>query len=104
MSGLIINSYGISVEIPMHEPNPCETVKATKKLFASRQEKEINALWRKNFERATALIEYAESCGGKLKKVASRQSFANFTFEFGELENLQNFAKNLKYIIESSVN
>lgn len=104
MSGLIIDSYGISVEIPMHEPIPCETVKATKKLFASRQEKEANALWRKNFERATTLIEYAESHGGKLKRVINRQNFANFTFEFNDLNQLMNFAKTLRFNVEENIN
>jgi dipeptidase D len=58
---MIIDSYGISVELSMHEPIVMSESETLKKFFTRRIEKEIDCIWRKNFERARNLVEYAES-------------------------------------------
>ncbi|MBR3138122.1 hypothetical protein IKG41_02120 [Candidatus Saccharibacteria bacterium] len=102
MTNMIIDSYGISVELSMHEPIVMSESETLKKFFTRRIEKEIDCTWRKNFERARNLVEYAESCGGKVKKISNHGSKTTFTFEFNELEMLLNFARSLRSYIEGA--
>ncbi len=102
MTNCIIDSYGISVELPMHDPVAIPANETPEHLFIKRRDREINPSWRKNNDRARALVKYADSCGGKWKRVVNSNGKATFTFEFHDLNMMLAFAKNLKTVVDAA--
>ena len=97
MAKFKVTSFTVTVEVPMCQPVcfSCTTVEQWEDLFTYLRNNAQTRNFKRNYERCLALLEYACSFSGTLKRISNHPGALAFVFEFESFTLLRSFVEKI---------